>query len=137
MSLLWRKPQNEQANLLDLLCAITSDNELMLASASAKRRCTVFPKSGLSLPGDKLNHNYKVSFCENLNVTYDVPAYSRYYGFLPQSYVATSIGWKRVSTRADHFAGKDDTIMADRRNINSRRRDHDFIDQFKRSMMRT
>ena len=66
------------SNLLDLLCAITSDNELMLASASAKRRCTVFPKSGLSLPGDKLNHNYKVSFCENLNVTYDVPAYSRY-----------------------------------------------------------
>ena len=39
--------------------------------------------------------------------------------------------------RADHFTGKDDAVMANRRKINAQNRDVMFIDQFRRSMVRT
>ena len=98
---------------------------------------TVYPESALSKSGDKISHSHSVSFDENMNTYHKVSAYSRYYGFLPQSYVATSVGWKQVSLRADHFTGKDDVVMANRRKINAQRRDQHHIDQFRRSMIRT
>ena len=128
-------------NLLDMLCAITSDNDLVYASISTtcvqSRRMTVYPESALSKSGDKIRHSHSVSFDENMNTYHNVSAYSRHYGFLPQSYVATAKGWKPVSVRADHFTGKDDAVMANRRKINAQKRDVMFIDQFRRSMVRT
>jgi hypothetical protein len=68
-------------NLLDILCAITSDNDLVYASVSStcvqSRRMTVYPESALSRSGDKISHSHSVSFDENMNTYHNVSAYSR------------------------------------------------------------
>lgn len=98
---------------------------------------TVYLESALSESGDKIDHSHSVSFDENMNTYHKVSAYSRYYGLLPQSYVATSVGWKQVSLRANHFTSKDDVVMANRSKIHAQRHGQHHIDQCRRNMIRT
>ena len=76
---------NGPENLLELLCALTSDNALLGEQRTAARR---------------------VHFNDALNTCHDITPYSEICGFLPSTMVATQNGWKKVSARACRFSGK-------------------------------
>ena len=87
------KAEEELCNIMDMYCALTSDNPNMTTSACKS-----------------------VTFDESVNTMHKVTPYSQIYGFLPASRVPTCDGWRLVSARADHFTGKSHEIMATRRN---------------------
>ena len=70
-------------NLLDLMVALTSDN-----------------------PSVRVKSVKSVAFDLDATSYHDVCAYSRIYGWLPSSRVATASGWKQVNPRCCHFTGK-------------------------------
>ena len=72
-------------DILDLFCALTSDNGNMVKKS--------------------------VRFSEEADSVHEVVPYSRIYGWLPSTRVATSNGWKAVSTRACHFTGKSAAVL--------------------------
>ena len=101
----------EPSNLLDLFCSLTCD-------------------TSPTTTGRK-----KVRFREPATY-HDIVPYSRIYGWLPSSRVATNRGWKLVSARACHFTGKSTEVMRARMAKRATQHPQCDIDRYRRSMLR-
>ena len=106
---------NGPGNVLELLCALSSDNALFGEQKTAARRV-------------KVN--------DALNTCHGVTPYSGINGFMPSTKVATAHGWKCVSARACHLNGKSSDVIKARLAVIAKARDHVKIDMFRRSMVK-
>ena len=59
---------------------------------------------------------------------HDVPAYSRYYGFLPHTRVATYDGWKEAAAHKCRYTGKTADVIKARRLAHADAHDRSAID---------
>ena len=109
--------RNSAEHLFDLLCALNLDNALFGERS-----------------GNAARH---VKFNDALNTCHHVTPYSDVYGFLLSTMVATRHCWKCVSARACHFSGKSCYVVKARLAANARKQNHDAIDKFMRTMVRT
>ena len=105
-------------NIGELFAALTSDNELLMTTASTKVRKSV-------------------TFNSDLNTTVTVSPYARYYGFLPHTKVATCDGWKDVQAHTCRYTGKTADVIKARRLAHSIAHDRAAIDVYRRTMLRT
>jgi hypothetical protein len=106
----------EPENLLDLLHALTSDNNVVFNMSSTT-------KSAKS-----------VTFSDSVDYATVVP-YSVVYGWPPHTKVATSDGWKMVSQHACHWTGKLSDVIKMR--LKQRAYDKRAVDTFRQTMLRT
>ena len=56
-----------------------------------------------------------VTFSTDAPTVHDVQPYSEVYGLHPRLLVATRLGWKRISKRADPYTGKTRRVVSKRR----------------------
>ena len=97
-------------DLLELFCALTADGGMKPVRS--------------------------VSINEEKNTFHEVVPYSRIYGWLPSTKVATSKGWKDVSVRSCHFTGKTAEVLKARLERRAGVHPQHRIDVYRRSMLR-
>ena len=105
---------NGPENILDLLCALTSDNSLFGDYSSSKSAASV-KAAGVKVA--------KVRFNDDANTCSNITPYSEIYGFLPSTMVPTAAGWKPVSMRSCHFSGKSADVIKARLAVIANKRD--------------
>ena len=98
-------------DLLDLLCALTSDTPMV-------------------------SRNLKSVTINEVAEYKEVIPYSHVYGWLPSSKVATAHGWKIVSPRSCHFTGKSTEVMRARLARRAKVHKQESIDIYRRTMLR-
>ena len=83
-------------DVLDIRCALTSDSGMLDKMDIVQKRSNYYPQSALKLSDGMRMGGARVSvqFNEALNTHHEVTAYSCMCGRLPQTHVATRIGWK-------------------------------------------
>ena len=117
-------------HLLDLLCDVTSDNAPFGKNNSDVVATMAAQRSGKAAA----TH---ATFDDALSTSYDITPYSEIYGFLPSTMVAAHNGCKPVSARACHSSGKSSDVRKARLAAISGKRNHDSIDMFHRTVIRT
>ena len=102
---------DQPKDLLDLLCALTSDSPL------AKRKKSV-------------------TIDEESTMFHDVVPYGEIYGWIPHTKVATAHGWKLVSPRACRFTGKSSEVLKARIARRAEAHPQSAIDLYRSTMLR-
>ena len=102
--------------MLNVLCALTSDNALFGERSSKAAR--------------------HVKFNDALNTCHNITPYSEIYGCLANTKVASTYGWKCVSARACHFTSTTSDVPKARLAVTAKTRDVDKILMHDRTMIR-